>query len=81
MPRKYCKFLQISIKISLLKLLQVLKPGFNFMTHREKQVIKFGQRVYQETMYCHEDYKCSEVNVGHFLLNTSTSNSDCCAKG
>ena len=45
--KKIMKFLQIWIKISLLMLLQVLKPEFNFMNHREKLEIKFGQRKVQ----------------------------------
>ena len=44
---KKMKFLQIWIKISLLMLLQVLKPEFNFMNQREKLEIKFWQRKVQ----------------------------------
>ena len=45
--KKIMKFLQIWIKISLLMLIQVLKPEFNFMNHRGKLEIKFGQRKVQ----------------------------------
>ena len=50
-------------------LLQVFKPGFNLMNHREKFEIKFGQRKVQKTMYCQDVIESSEVNVCHFLPN------------
>ena len=42
-------------------LLQVLKPGFNFIYQREK-LEKMGNEKNQETMYCLEDNELMSVN-------------------